>query len=463
MDTFISMKFPLILPLLFSGWMLASQNLVPNPGFDILSNCPYDEAQIDFAPPWTRASHGTPDIYNECAIDEFFNVPHAAKSYQLQRSGNGYAGIYVYTDSDLKGLEYIETPLTEALISDKKYYLEFYVSPNFDLFQEEVYTDAVGLALSDTFYFKKAEGLLPLTPVIENRGTLITDTIGWTKISGCYTAKGGEKFAIIGNFRTATETMLEVVIPSFPNLNYFFIEDVLIMPFDPLPDTLLLCDGMPEVLNAGFLEATYLWSSGEKDSTVTISEPGIYTVEAFIDDCTLRDTVVVLDTRYNDGFPSDTVICRDEPLRLAPPLPGSYLWSDGSQGSGITVATSGSYAVTVTNECGAFVFTTDVEAMDCACDVYVPNAISPNGDGINDGLQVFWGCDFDFQIKRFGVFDRWGGQVYSSTEGEEVRWDGTARGKPLPEGVYVWLMEYDVIRNGTAERRIGKGDVMILR
>jgi len=442
--------------------MLASQNLVPNPGFDILSNCPYDEAQIDFAPPWTRASNGSSDLLNECSTFEHINVPNAGYSYQLQRSGGGYAGIYVYPSPG----EYIETPLTEELISGKKYYLEFYVSPDLNPLNYWRYTDAVGLALTDTFYYKEmvAHKPLPLIPVIENRGTLIKDTAGWTKVSGCYTAKGGEKYAIIGNFRTDSETMIEVENPnSAPYTNYFFIEDVLIMPFDPLPDTLLLCDGAPEVLDAGFLDATYLWSTGETDSTVTVSKPGIYTVEAFIDDCTLRDSVVVLDTRETGGFPSDTVICRDEPLRLAPPLPGSYLWSDGSQGSGITVAASGSYSVSVTNECGEFVFSTDVEAMDCACDVYVPNAISPNGDGINDELQAFWGCDFDYQIITFRVFDRWGGQVYASADGEEPGWDGTARGKPLPEGVYVWLMEYDVIRNGVAERRIGKGEVVIMR
>ncbi|TAK36233.1 MAG: hypothetical protein EPO28_13645, partial [Saprospiraceae bacterium] len=314
--------------------------------------------------PWTTASDGSPDLYNECSSEANFSVPNAGRSfgsYQPSRSGGGYAEILVFSNfnsSQSAAGEYLQVPLADEMFNDKLYYLRFYVSPDISPGELSwIYTDAIGLALSDTFYYKElqAHEVLPLEPVIENRGEVITDTTGWTKVSGCYIAKGREKYAIIGNFRTEAETMVEVGNPDFSfYINLFYIEDVLIMPFDPLPDTLLLCDGAPEVLDAGFLEATYLWNTGETDSTVTISKPGVYTVEAFIDDCTLWDTVVVLDTRETGGFPSDTVICRDEPLRLAPPLPGSYLWSDGSQGGEITVATSGSYTVTVTNECGEF-------------------------------------------------------------------------------------------------------------
>ena len=451
--------------------LASGQNLVPNAGFDDLTDCPTERSQIYFAPPWTTASNGTPDLFNKCSPNGLLQVPNAGihyGSYQPQRSGGGYAGIVVFYNYNADWFsEYLQVPLIEPLKANKSYYLRFFVSPDRSPSEDNwIYSDAVGLALSDTFYYEDLQPheVIPLEPVIENRGQVITDTAGWTKVSGCYTANGSERFAIIGNFRTEDETTILVGNPNYSfHGNNFYIEDVLITPFDPLPDTLLLCDGMPEGLNAGFLDATYLWNTGETDSVITVPGPGLYSVEAFMESCTLRDTVLVLDTRDTGAFPPDTLVCDDVALNLAAPLPGTYLWSDGSMGSGITVAAPGTYSVSVTNGCGESVFTANVGMEECSCNVFVPNAFSPNGDGTNDFLEVFVDCDFEYRIKQFGVFDRWGGQVFYTMQGEDVKWDGTARGKALPVGMYVWFLEYDVVRNGVPERRIEKGQIDILR
>ncbi len=445
-----------------------AQNLVPNPGFDDLTDCPYDGGQIAFAYPWVSATNGTPDVYNECSPEPHLMVPYAGgyiDGYQLQKSGAGYAGIFVYSDSNPFIPECIEVPLIEKLKKGVKYYLEFFVSPDISPMNYYGFTDAVGLALSDTFFYKEISTNIPLllNPAIENRGMVITDTAGWTRVSGCYTAKGGEAFAIIGNLRGKDETIVELVNPTFPFLNYFFIEDVLIQPFDPLPDTLLLCNGAPDTLKAAFLDATYLWSTGETDSAILVQNPGTYTVEAFMENCVLRDTAVVLDTKDAGGFKSDTTICADEPITLTAPLPGSYLWSDGSTGQKLEVSSTESYTVTVTNDCGQFAFSTKVEAMDCACRVYIPTAISPDGDGINDELRAYFGCDYEYRFLRFAVFDRWGGQVYSSGADEAPVWDGCAKGKPIVTGAYAWYLEYETLRNGIAERRLEKGEVNVIR
>jgi gliding motility-associated-like protein len=455
--------------LVLMTYQLFAQNLVPNSGFDVLVDCPTDIAQIFLAEPWLTASNGTPDLYNECSSEPLMTVPNAGRyldSYQIPRNGSGYASILVYNNNNAASgsygnSEYLEVQLLQPMKQGGQYYLEFYVSPDF----KAGYTDAVGMALTDTFYFETLSAMeaLSLNPVIEKKGTVIKDTMGWTKISGCHMANGGEQYAIIGNFNTTDETMVEFDSPSFPFVSYFYIDDVLITPFDPLPDTLLLCDAIPEELNAQFLDATYLWNTGETDAVITASASGEYSVEVFMENCTLRDTVIVIDTREAPNFPVDTIICQDEPLHLVSPLSGEYVWSDGSQGDEITVLESGNYDLSVTNECGEFVFSTSVEVEDCMCDVYVPNAFSPNGDGINDFLEVFVGCDFDYQIIRFEVFDRWGAKIYSAKNSEVVKWDGLYRQKLLNNGVYVWYLEYDIIRNGIPEKRIKKGDVTILK
>ena len=455
--------------LVLPKYVLLGQNLIPNAGFDQLTNCPFDDGQISFAAPWGAAS-GTPDLFNMCSNISFIMVPFAGTwidSYQMSKSGSGFAGIEVYTNVNLTdgNSEYMETPLKSPLQKGKTYYLEFYVSPDVTPISYWGFTDAIGLALSDTFYYKNLGPMeaLPLKTVIENRGTEIRDTAGWTKISGCYTAKGGEKFAIIGNFRTTQETLVEFVNPTYPFNSYFYIEDVLIQAFDPLPDTLLLCDGASKTLNAGFLDAAYRWNTGSTDSTITIQSPGTYTIEASMDKCALRDTVIVLDLREEGGFPKDTAICREEPLTLTSPITGQYLWSDGSTNRTNIIRTTGSYELTVTNECGQFVFSTEVEAKDCGCNIYIPNAISPNGDGVNDELQVFIGCDFQYQIKRLSVFDRWGSNIYTTTESTEIKWDGKHKGKAVPNGVYAWFLEYEVVRNGTVQKLTESGDVSVLK
>lgn len=397
------------------------------------------------------------------------NVPNAGRylhSYQVPKSGAGYVQLGVYNNLNFiaestGNSEYIEAQLLEPMQKGQQYYLEFYVSPDF----YAGYTDAIGMALSDTFYFETLTAMeaLSLNPVIENWGTLITDTIGWTRIAGCHTAKGGEAYTIIGNFRTTDETLLEFDDPTYPFVNFFYIEDVLIMPFDPLPDTLLLCEGISEELNAQFLDATYLWNTGQTDAVITAFDSGEYSVEAFMPNCTLRDTVVVLNTTERLHFPSDTIICEDEPLHLSAPLPGVYQWSEGSRESEIFISSTGNYALSITNQCGEFVFSTNVEAEDCMCNVYIPNVFSPNGDGVNDFLEIHFGCDFEYHLRKFSIFDRWGGHVYSVTDGTNVRWDGNFREKPLRNGVYVWFLEYDVIRNGTSKRKLKKGDITILK
>jgi len=464
------MKKWLTAGLFLAHFLLTGQNLVPNPGFDELTDCPTAFSQIYLAVPWLSASNSTPDALDKCSQFSFLKIPNAGRwtdSYQLPKSGGGFAAIEVYTNVGLSNgnSEYLETPLTAPLEKGEAYYLEFYVSPDVTPISYWGYTDAIGLALTDTFYYKNLGPMeaLPLQPVIENRGTVVKDTAGWTRISGCYTAKGGEKFAIIGNFRSTQETLVEFVNPTYPFNSYFYIEDVLIQVFDPLPDTLLLCDGATKTLNAGFLDAAYRWSTGSTDSTITVQSPGIYTVEAIMDKCILRDTVTVLDLSETNTFPKDTIICSGEPLALTAPLIGDYSWSDGTKNQTNIIQASGNFEVTVTNECGQFVFSTDVDVKECACNIYVPNAISPNNDGLNDDLQVFIGCDYPYRIKRFSIFDRWGGNMYSATEGMDIRWNGKYKGKDLPNGVYAWLLEYEVARNGTVQRLTKGGDVSILK
>lgn len=76
-----------------------------------------------------------------------------------------------------------------------------------------------------------------------------------------------------------------------------------------------------------------------------------------------------------------------------------------------------------------------VELPLCA---FVPNAFTPDGDGINETFLP--SVTPTAKWSWFRVFDRWGEEIFTTAPGGP-EWDGTANGKPAPPGVYVWRLE----------------------
>ena len=89
-----------------------------------------------------------------------------------------------------------------------------------------------------------------------------------------------------------------------------------------------------------------------------------------------------------------------------------------------------------------------------------PNAITPNGDGLNDFL-LFEELVFDFQEfpnSELTIFNRWGDVVYKAHPYNND-WDGRSNtGEKLPQGTYYYILRLDV-----SEGDIMRGDVTILR
>ncbi|WP_198664819.1 gliding motility-associated C-terminal domain-containing protein [Lewinella sp. IMCC34191] len=90
--------------------------------------------------------------------------------------------------------------------------------------------------------------------------------------------------------------------------------------------------------------------------------------------------------------------------------------------------------------------------------IYVPTAFSPNGDGVNDVLTVYSNVGVT-RIENFQVFDRWGGQVFT-TEAREVVWDGTRGGDPLDPGSYLYS---GVARLRNGQTKTIRGSVLLMR
>ncbi len=134
----------------------------------------------------------------------------------------------------------------------------------------------------------------------------------------------------------------------------------------------------------------------------------------------------------------------------------SFRWSNGGQTPNLGQLSAGTYLLTITDEAGcSFVFDFAVEDQN---GFYLPNAFSPNGDGVNDEFQFYTVLD-DFEVLSFQVFDRWGGQVFSSTR-QFPRWDGQIRGQLAKAGVYTYFIQLNL---GAERELLLKGDVLLLR
>lgn len=105
-------------------------------------------------------------------------------------------------------------------------------------------------------------------------------------------------------------------------------------------------------------------------------------------------------------------------------------------------------------------FTSKPTEEDCACKIYVPNAFSPNEDGVNDIFQPYIGCpvsEYDFR-----VFNRWGHLVYES-QNQEDGWNGEFKGQPAEASVYVYIVKVTYDDEGELKDEIKTGDVALVR
>ncbi|MCF8370942.1 MAG: T9SS type A sorting domain-containing protein [Bacteroidales bacterium] len=142
--------------------------------------------------------------------------------------------------------------------------------------------------------------------------------------------------------------------------NCTFYDTVLINYDDPLtvslPDTVYLCDSIPEMILAGDFPADFLWSpTGDTTADIVITQQGIYSVTASnaCGDFTDSTLAMYLQSPVFD-LGNDTVICIGDNILLNVsdyPLT-DYLWSNGATDTFIIVYDQGFYSLSVSNACG---------------------------------------------------------------------------------------------------------------
>lgn len=152
------------------------------------------------------------------------------------------------------------------------------------------------------------------------------------------------------------------------------------------------------------------------------------------------------------------------PYTLNPITPGekiSYRWYQGSE----EIASQQSVVVTPTETTTYFVHATLCDGEEFTDSVtvfvipYIPNAFTPNGDGLNDTFRMVGLPPENITEFHFQIFNRWGEAIFSTVD-IEMGWDGTLKGENCPAGVYVWAVYYQENDRHTVTN---KGTVLLIR
>jgi gliding motility-associated-like protein len=213
------------------------QNLIQNGSFENHGTLSCNGAFI--VNNWGASN--SPDYYNAACPFPGYGIPKNYFGYQTAKNGNAYAGMVVYQITPNEYKEYVTQQLALPLDTGKTYCLSFFVSRS----------ERVGYAIKNIGAFfssfqpviSGSLSCLYATAQVENNSGYITDTIGWTEVSGYFTAIGGEQYITIGNFHSNQNTDTtwggtnNNPFPGDPGTAYYYIDSVTLYQCTPPPDT----------------------------------------------------------------------------------------------------------------------------------------------------------------------------------------------------------------------------------
>jgi len=226
-----------------------------------------------------------------------------------------------------------------------------------------------------------------------------------------------------------------------------------------------ICEDNTLTLNATNLSSTYLWQDGSTLPTYLVAQKGTYNVIVNKAGCIAKDTINI-DYQMKPGFTlgQDIQLCLGASYVVKPAINSSvslqglhYLWQDGSTNATLTVNREGTYRLDISNACG---FASDeMHVIKGVCELYIPNAFTPNGNNKNDIFKAGFGDNIsEFQIE---VFNRYG-QLVFKTNDRNKGWDGNVHGKPQQAGTYTWAVRYKTFTGGNMWQQM-QGTVLLLR
>ncbi len=185
-----------------------AQNLVPNPGFEEYDTCQADEFGVNGPISWFR-TNGTPDYLQSCLpYGHFQSLPMNFFTYQEPFEGTSCAGMVTYWQSGTtQGREWIMAPLLEPLVVGQTYYCSMRANAAFGGTEANpqfwLANDKVGMRFT-TMPMPAWNDPDPY-PLPPNQAhilypQILSDTVGWTLVSGSFVADSAYQYVMIGQF-----------------------------------------------------------------------------------------------------------------------------------------------------------------------------------------------------------------------------------------------------------------------
>mgnify|MGYP002858773324 CR=1 FL=1 len=237
----------------------------------------------------------------------------------------------------------------------------------------------------------------------------------------------------------------------------FRVQDI---PYPNLGKDSAICSGPSVLLDANEI-GTYLWNTGESSKSINVNRTGTYIVQVTYGKCSNNDTVEVeFSTAPVIQLGKDTLLCKGATLKLnASSFNAQYQWSTGSTDSVIYAFTPGKYSVRAENPCGVAEDSIFVFFNNEYCDLFMPNAFSPDNDLLN---AKFIPRGRNITVQLFEVYNRWGQKVYSTDKNNEG-WDGTYMGEKAQQDLYIWKLFYTTQNGPYIKKSNAFGQVLLIR
>ncbi len=198
----------------------------------------------------------------------------------------------------------------------------------------------------------------------------------------------------------------------------------------------VLFDGVPRNID-GIYTATYTLANGcDSTSTLILSINPNPVVSIIGDSILCNNTLGLLSSSGNFT---------------------SYLWSTGETTPSINFYSELEYKLTVTddNNCtGADSLFVDVINCEDTCQIYVPNAFTPDNDGFNDIFKAIANDECIFSEFKLLIFNRWGQLLKEVTDIDQT-WDGTYKGLKSQIDTYIWVLTYKKNKEVNFIRKFG--------
>ena len=248
-------------------------------------------------------------------------------------------------------------------------------------------------------------------------------------------------------------------------------------PLSIVTEDSMLCAGEATTFTADYSDIGLLGTSWEFGDGITkfdmnparhtYEQPGTYNIKISTDYRICRDTSAELQIQVNPSpiiaLGPDTSMCPTAgPLVLhdldnAGNPAAKWLWNTGDRTFNISVKQPGRYSAEVeVNGCKA----SDSVWVKKDCYLDMPNAFSPDGDGLNDYFLPRQMLSEGVTAFKMQIFNRWGQEIFTTTKLDGRGWDGRFNGEPQPQGVYIYLVEV-TFHNTVQEKK--QGNVTLLR